>query len=435
MMIRLLTLLLVVIVGGAFGQVGLFGPISVRLKASDLAPDPTFSKILNAPGGARWFSGQMTVLAFFPDTSHNPQAIERWNALVEQFADKPVQFVWITSEEETSLVPFLEGHPIKSWVLLDQNGATGRAYGMEVPEGVIVGADQRIIGFDKSTVPMAETLTAAIEGRVTTTPPDRAAFMAFMKSGRALMDAEPFRMPSAEDHRPNFPPSNTLHVTSSTGDNRGNYGGMDSWSLQGFDVKEFIAEVYGINLIRIHLPIGLDERQRYDFSLVLPQAESKESIYDRFRQGIQDHFHVTALSEDRLEDVYVVTSTDRKPPARKAAQDDNSIAFNYSSSVEYQVLSVADGDDQFPEPPKSVGLDAIRGVSVDGTLDQFCHTLEGQLDRPVVNETHLDGQFELHVEGGQGLENNFLERLRTDLGLVITATQRNVKTLVFEPRN
>jgi hypothetical protein len=42
----------------------------------------------------------MTVLAFFPDTSHNIQSVTRWNALVAEFADKPIQFVWITGEKD-----------------------------------------------------------------------------------------------------------------------------------------------------------------------------------------------------------------------------------------------------------------------------------------------------------------------------------------------
>jgi uncharacterized protein (TIGR03435 family) len=79
-------------------------------------------------------------------------------------------------------------------------------------------------------------------------------------------------------------------------------------------------------------------------------------------------------------------------------------------------------------------ITAIRGISADGTADEFCHTLEGTLDRPVVNETGLKGEFQFRIDDSKGAENDFLERLRDQLGLVITPAQRSVETLVLEPR-
>jgi uncharacterized protein (TIGR03435 family) len=31
---------------------------------------------------------------------------------------------------------------------------------------------------------------------------------------------------------------------------------------------------------------------------------------------------------------------------------------------------------------------------MEGTVDEFCHMLERDLDRPVIDETKLDGRFE-----------------------------------------
>jgi len=76
----------------------------------------------------------------------------------------------------------------------------------------------------------------------------------------------------------------------------------------------------------------------------------------------------------------------------------------------------------------------IRSVSIDGTADEFCHRLESVLDRPVVNETNLKDKFEFRVESNEDPENNFLQRLREQLGLVMMPDQRDVETLVFEPR-
>ena len=62
--------------------------------------------------------------------------------------------------------------------------------------------------------------------------------------------------------------------------------------------------------------------------------------------------------------------------------------------------------------------------------------LETELDRPIVNETGLEGNFEFRVKETQPLKNllpthDFVERLRDQLGLIVTEEQRNVDTLVF----
>lgn len=55
---------------GAFGQIGMYGPVTARPHAGDLAPDLTFAKTLSSPAGDSWspsnLAGQLTVLVFFP---------------------------------------------------------------------------------------------------------------------------------------------------------------------------------------------------------------------------------------------------------------------------------------------------------------------------------------------------------------------------------
>ncbi len=109
---------------------------------------------------------------------------------MDQFADKLVQFVWITGEAESSLGPWLQKHPVNGWVFHDPLGATGGSYGLEDLSAVIIGNDRRIIGFDQMIVPEPDTINAALHGR------------------RSVhLDAEPPRMPRAEEHKPDFPPS------------------------------------------------------------------------------------------------------------------------------------------------------------------------------------------------------------------------------------
>jgi uncharacterized protein (TIGR03435 family) len=401
------------------GPTGIFGPVTAHLKAGDLAPDLVFTKILNASSAAPWssanLSGQMTVLAFFPDTSHNLQSLSRWNALVDQFADKPVQFLWITGEKESSLLPWLQKHPIKGWVFHDPLGATGRSYGLEDLSAVIIGNDRRIVGFDQMIVPDSDTINAALQGRRSVN-----------------LGAEPPRMPRAEEHKPDFPPSYTLYISPAKDEISGDFSNGTFHSFQGFTLKVVISQLYEINPIRIHLPPALDDDKRYDFALVLPEYESQESMNNRIRQGIEDHFRVNVTREERLLDVYVVTASNGAPPEEARLEDP--LYGMFMSSVQFQAPKAEANPDQFVGFPKAIGISAVRGISVDGTADDLCRTLEISLDRPVVNETNLQGDFAFRVKASDGPENDFLERLRDQLNLTITPAQRSVEIVALEPR-
>ena len=86
-----------------FAQIGIYGPVSTHIKAGDPAPDLSYAKILSASGGVTtWnsvdFTGKFTVLAFFPDTSHNIHAVSLWNAIVDLLIQKPVMFACFTGD-------------------------------------------------------------------------------------------------------------------------------------------------------------------------------------------------------------------------------------------------------------------------------------------------------------------------------------------------
>jgi uncharacterized protein (TIGR03435 family) len=202
-------------------------------------------------------------------------------------------------------------------------------------------------------------------------------------------------------------------------------------SADGLTLKQHIAQLYDVSPIRIHLPPALNDGQRYDIALVLPAPESTESTNNRILQAIQDYFGVTAAREERLSDVYIVTTANGKSPTPLARPDDDSSFVGASfSSVRIQVPEAVGIPEDFPKP---VGLAAIRGISLRGTLDDFCRDIERALDRPVVNETNLTGEYELDVKAGADGENDFLQRLRDQFNLSITPAKRRVEVVVLKP--
>lgn len=334
-------------------------------------------------------------------------------------------------------MPWLAEHPLKGFVLFDPDGATGRSYGLEMPATVLVGPDGRIIGFDRSVMPTSGLLNAALDGRITTTPLKRGAaeFRAFIESHKVLLDAQGPRIGRPDEHKPDFPPSYTVHISPSESEGTGNYSGMDFWSLEGFDLKRMIGELYKVDPIRIELPASLDDGKRYDFSLVLPEDESQDQIYGRLQKGIQDYFYLTAKRESRLMDVYVVTApTDRKPPAVNEQSGFGENSSSFMGSIEFE--SPAGPGDPFNRAgkPRKFSIGEVSSISVEGTVAEFCKTLERSLDRPVIDETNLQGEFAFRVERNSTEKNDFLVRLRDGLGLVIEPARRNVEVLVFNPR-
>ena len=420
-----------------FAQVGVYGPVTNHVKAGDAAPDIQFTKQLNSPGSSTWtsadFEGPITVLAFFPDTSHNPQLVATWNRRVADFTSKSVQFVWVTGETETSLLPSLAQSPIKGWVLFDPDGATGRAYGQEIPSTVIIGTDGKILGFTHQLVPGADVLNAALEGRITTTRPKPGEVPAPGPTAHVHLDSEPWRMPRPGENKPSFPPSYELHVSPSQGPGTGDIGGDDYWSLEGLDLKGALSQVFGLSAVRIDLPTWLDKPDRYDFSMVVPDRESKKRLMERFQQGILDHFGITAVTETPLMDVYVVTASNPKLQVQRSSSAE-SLTRVSSFDFELDQSSARVPLDSTPHIPRISDIRKIKSVSIHGTIKHFCDSLEWFSDRPVINETGLKGVYDIDVPTGENLPNDFITRLRDQTGLVITPAQRSVEILVVRPR-
>jgi uncharacterized protein (TIGR03435 family) len=430
---------------GAFPEISLYGPVTTHPKAGDVAPGIVFKNILSAPGGADWkqsnLKGWLTILVFSLRTSKNPQIVTPWNKLIDEFAGKPVQFLMISGEQESTLLPWLGQNPIKGWVFDDPDGKTGNAYGLQEPATVFVGTDGKIIGFGFGGFPPQNSeVNAALEGRITTNQPTPATMKTFLENHQVLLYAEPFKFPRADAYKPNFPPSNELHVSPSQGsaaEGKGNFGGPDYRVLRNYTLKEAISDVYDVNPIRVSLPASLDNNKRFDFSILLPQPESdKERIKARMKQGLDDYFRIMGGRENRVADVYVLSVVaGHKAPSIRRSGDEEIGSMDGSSSGGVGFEAQDDSIDDPQTAMKPVNLSIVRSVSFSGPADQFCQMLEGELDRPVVDETHWQGKIENQLDTAvKSSTNDFLPRLRDQYGLIITPAQRKIETLVFASR-
>ena len=435
MLLRLLLSVCAFLPPMSFAQSPTYGTATGHPKADDPAPDLVFSQLLSAPVPGSWtpanLSGQVTVLSFFPDTSHNPQLVADWNARLKQYADRHVQFVWITGEHREKLMPALAQHPVAGWVLYDPDGSTAKAYGLETPVTVYIGPDRKIVGFDHGFIPDERTLSAVLDGRITHTRPTQSTLKAFIQSDLVVLDTEPSRVPRANDHRPKFAPSYTVHITPSAEEKNGISSSDEFLVLEGVTLKGAIERLYDVNPIRILLPTSLDNENRFDFALLLPTPEGQVKMMARMKKALQEHFHVTLDRERRLTDVYVMSASPGRSPA--ALPIDNADDHGYIRDSSIEVRQSRDLETAV-QGPGSQGVESISGLSEDGTMDDLCRDLEASLNRPVVNETGLKGEFHLQVQvPNDSNEDDFLQRLRKETGLVIASGQRTVEFLDFQP--
>ena len=436
MLSRILFGLLAVIVVGAFGQ------NSAPIKAGDPAPNLSWDRVLNSAGIAGQnpasLFGHVTVLFFSPNVSANDQLASDWNELVGRFAGQAAQFVCITSEIEKTLTPRLAQHPMKGWLLLDEKGVTARAFGIEPDGAVIVDRNGRIAGFT-FWLPAPEQIQAVEDERAIAIKGDADdRQMQEILAGRLVrLDPEPHRFPAVPEPRqkPDLAPSYEVHISASTADGTDESSAPDFWSAKGFDLRSMIAKASETEPNRVILPASLDRDDRYDFVLVPPQQEEQAEMKRLMRQGIEKHFHVSIATEKRLVEVYVMTALKDKTPPPKA---DGGFGGGFISSSS-PWIAVLEGTDPTPEAlpkaaverPKTSGFAEI--TAPDTTLEIFLQFLEMGMDRPIVDETGMTGSYDFNIRGGTCTTEDFIQRLREQLGLILTPAQRTIEMVVVTP--
>ena len=219
-------------------------------------------------------------------------------------------------------------------------------------------------------------------------------------------------------------------------------GSDEAWALEGFTLMEALSRAAARGPMpfpesRIDLRSSGDTRARYDFVLVLAPGEHVADRGDLMLRGIERYFGMTVELVERATDVYVLTSVDAPQAALKRSAEGFGGGLASFSSMQF---SMTDPDGmpptleafqaRFPTPEswrEAMAGAALESVSVsNGSIEVFCHTLEEALGRPVVDETGLEGSYDIELSGAAG---DLIDRLRRELGLVLTPERRPVAWL------
>ena len=431
----------------------MFGQVPLTVKAGDPAPSLTWTKIIASTptsAGPQSLLGQTTVLLFLPPVSHNEEMVSAWNKLVEEFAEKSVNFVWIANEPEDSLVPFLKSHPVRGWMVLDPQQESYKSYGIEGGDCVLVDRRGVIVGF--SSIPDRELIQAVLDGRAVAIKgePTEKQMDAFFEGKAVRLEAEPFRF-LAPPQKPDLPPSEEVHISPSQTDGAVSSSGPDHWMRRGFELRAVLSEILQTTPTRVELPAALDNEKCYDFVLVPPSEEDEETIRRQVREGIEKYFRVSITPEIRPGDVYVMTAVQGKTPPRKS-EDDAAGGGVLASSVvvnsDWRPFQLPEGVPQTrqaveeamrramdsPEFRDAMAAAQLTGMTaLSSSVDEVRRALEDALHRPVLDETGLTGIYDFKIQGKPRNTEEFLGMLRDQLGLVLTPTRRSLEIMVVLP--
>ena len=236
-----------------------------------------------------------------------------------------------------------------------------------------------------------------------------------------------------------------VRVSPATGAGLSITGRPGAWNA-ACDLRTLLSRISDCPMARVELPSWLDKGERYDFSIRY-SPDQREEVRNRLMLAwIEAHFRISVTRESRAMDVYVLTAPQGLNPAVKGRPEESggrvtsfgSMAFSVGGTPgELPALGSLPGHVSPPAAFMNAGLaGSITNIFAPGTtLAEFGQLLEQGLDRFVVDETGLNGRYDLQVTGEAKSTDELRERLRDQLGLVLTLGNRDVTMLVVRSTN
>jgi uncharacterized protein (TIGR03435 family) len=204
----------------------------------------------------------------------------------------------------------------------------------------------------------------------------------------------------------------------------------DHWNARGFDLKTLISQIYDIDIRRIDLADNGTGDARYDVTLNLPREVDEDAMQRMLEDALERKFGLTITPEKRSLDVYVLTA----PNGPGVGLHRHRAAAATPLAAQDSADRTTDDETQITFLGKNCDGVSSGGISASaGTLGEFRRTLEPDLDRLLIDETGLKGSYDFQI-GNYSNEGELFQLLHEQLGIVVTAAQRNLTVLTVRPR-
>jgi uncharacterized protein (TIGR03435 family) len=331
-------------------------------KIGDIPPPLILAKTIQGPptNEISWnkLEGKVVVLEFWA-TWCGPciKAIPHLNELAEQFKDKPVVFISVTSENEDVVRLFLKNHPIKAWIGLDDYEVLNKAFHVEgIPHAVIVDATGHIAAITHPAEIKPENLEEVLAGKKCSLPsPTFYTIDKFPRDEVVTNQAPPLFEISIREHKMPHNLEGPICMWSSDTNScefKGKIATVESALNYVFDKSP------SHTFINCKLPDGY-----YDFELRAPSGHANE-LQNQFIAALRTTFGLDVKQTTKVMDVYVLTQINTNAPG-------------------------------FYKVEKSGGGGQTKGgFRLDGSnMKAVTEFLEMALGKPVFDETHLKGFY------------------------------------------
>lgn len=345
-----------VFVGNLFAIADKDGP-----KIGDVPPALTLGKTIQGPPATEisWekLRGKVVVLEFWATWCQPCVAtIPHLNDLAEQFRNKPIVFISVTSENEDVVRLFLKRHPMIAWVGLDDYEVLNKEFHVEgIPHAVIVDAKGRIAAITHPADIQPENLEEVLAGKKCSLP--EAEIYTENKSADEVVSNQ-------------APALFEISIREHTMPQR-LQGPICMWAVDtnGCVINGKIATVESaLNCVfdtpsdRIFTNCRLPDGY-YDFELRAPSGHLNE-LQNEFIAALRTTFGLEVKQTTKIMGVYVLTQINSNAPGLHLVEE-------------------SEGGGQIR------GGFLLNGISMKG----IAYYLELSLRKPVFDETHLKGLY------------------------------------------
>jgi uncharacterized protein (TIGR03435 family) len=179
----------------------------------------------------------------------------------------------------------------------------------------------------------------------------------------------------------------------------------DYWITVGHELQSIIGKLYDFDPGRIDFQDEELATVRYDVAMVPPKDIGEDAMKEAIRAALQRELGLLLIRDTRRRDVYIVTAPDGPGVGIQETE-------NFGTTIH-----IGGG-----------------GIAMSGTVGQFCYALERELDRPVMDESQLQGRYSIEVQRGLKTKDQFIEQMRNELGLLVSSGERDVEMLVVRRR-
>lgn len=286
-------------------------------KVGEIPPPLTLTKTLQGLPSeeASWekLKGKVVVLEFWA-TWCQPcvQSIPHLNELADQFKDKPVVFISVTSENEGTVRAFLKKHPINASIGLDDYEVLNKAFHIHgIPHAVIVNAEGRIAAITRPAQLEAKHLKEVLAGNKCSLPEQEVYTIGKSSDDVVSSEAPSLFEISIREHKL---PQNARGPTCIwSPDPNGN--GFEGKIATVESALNFVFDKNSSDtFIKCKLPDGF-----YDFALRAPSGHSTE-LKNQFIAALRMTFGLDVKQSTRTMDVYVLTQINTNAPGLRKVE-------------------------------------------------------------------------------------------------------------------